>query len=66
MTLPDPHPNWQGDECFMCAGTGRHFVAPPPAFGPQPLFSEYRRTHDSGLRCPVCNGHGRQPSEVIA
>ena len=49
---------WQGPVCFMCEGTGQHF-----AHSNNTPMTPSRRDVPTGLRCPACNGHGRQPSD---
>lgn len=46
---------WDGPVCPMCGGTGAHYVA--VAVTMQPV----KRNVLTGLKCPACNGHGREP-----
>ena len=45
----DEADDWQGPECQMCNGTGVARMIPGDGV---PVY----------VRCPACNGHGRDPS----
>ena len=49
---------WTGAKCFMCNGTGEHFASASEPIPGTP-FHDGRRNVPTGLRCPACNGHGR-------
>ena len=55
MTTAD----WDGDECFMCNGTGRDRW---PVTERRGIFEHVVGHVENGRRCRACNGHGRQPS----
>ena len=63
MSLPIEHPEWQGDPCCMCEGAGEYLHAisePNPDNGG--ITHIYVGHVSTGLRCPACNGHGKEPS----
>jgi len=50
MDYPAGEPaKWEGPECQMCNGTGVARMTPSDG---KPRY----------VRCPACNGHGRDPS----
>lgn len=55
MTTAD----WDGDECFMCNGTGRDRW---PITERRGIFGHVVGHVENGRRCRACNGHGRLPS----
>jgi len=48
--MSESQAKWEGAECQMCYGTGVAQMNSGDGTGPHLV------------RCPACNGHGREPS----